>query len=121
MTPQSEWIWMGHQAHYWTRCEFHLATYVGNGYLVSTIGDEMHRGKKKHLDLTSSYFETLVFRARPYSTSDPITYDGCCQWVKIPGTDPVEQVYYDTAKEASEGHITICNKYAAMAPSTEEN
>jgi hypothetical protein len=38
---KSEWIWMPHPGHLIVanKCQFHLATYLPSGYLVSTVGE----------------------------------------------------------------------------------
>lgn len=38
---KADWIWMPHAAHFIAsdHCQFHMATYLGNGYVVSTVGE----------------------------------------------------------------------------------
>lgn len=41
MSKKEHWIWMPHAAHFilGDKCQFVMATYVGGGYIVSTVGE----------------------------------------------------------------------------------
>lgn len=147
--PESEWKWFGNAGHFicshW--CRFHLCTLVG-GYIVSTVGQywperpvrEIHakvvdpKWLQKNKDLKGVYFdaaymdkfgyedigherkfETMVFKAGKKICK--LKSCGC----GLPVIDGSELDFgaYNTAGEATNGHMELCKKWAA-SPATEE-
>lgn len=136
---QQEWVWMPHPAHFIcaSNCRFVLATYV-NGYIVSTVGEylpdetvreiiaESRRVKlegkgdaRRHDFLQKlgyeplganpdSLYETMVFKARP--SDEP---DSCCPY-HIIVEDDREMERYATPKQAHDGHMRYCHRYAKI-------
>ena len=100
----NEWVWMGHQAHLIVRCEFHLATVVGEKYIVSTVG-EYRDGEGSinaiGIDDTELY-ETYVFEAEES--------DSCCPY-RPKSWEEIEGQRYETAEEARKVHMDMCHKY----------
>ena len=87
-------------------CRFHLCTEVGE-YLVSTVG-EYYRDQDDE-EMTSigfgkQFYETEVFK-----------WEGRCGCgCGLPEIIPtaLEQVRYETPKEANEEHLAMCEKYS---------
>lgn len=116
MIPRERWIWQGSAGHFICAdfCRFHLTTIVGP-WLVSTIGDyhsvtqirakgeeafeqeEVGCGRK---------FETMVFVAQKCGRK------GCGpHWVMKNGTE-LDFRGYNTAADATRGHLAFCRKWA---------
>lgn len=132
--PASEWVWMGHPAHFicsqW--CRFHLATRVGD-VIVSTLGEYLPDAPVREIyaecrgvtlegkgdDRLGDYmdkvgfeeigagrlYETMVFKAK-HRPGD------CCEWRQADGTDLDFEGYNDPT-EAARGHMAMCEKWAA--------
>ena len=124
MISQSEWKWFGNAGHFicasW--CRFHLCTQVGK-YLISTVGEYVHprhgagseqvevQWLKKNWpgeDIGAGRkYETMVFLA-----GEPCRSIECgCGMPSIDGHD-MDSLGYNTASEATQGHIKLCLKYA---------
>jgi hypothetical protein len=120
------WNWFGHVGHFicgrW--CRFHLTTQVGE-YLVSTIGEYIHPSdsagsevkeaewlKKNYPGRDIGYnrkYETMVFKAGP-----PCNAKDChCGQPSIDGSE-LDSLGYNNAKDATEGHYLMCEKYDAL-------
>lgn len=131
---KSDWIWMPHAGHLavGSECRFHLNTYLGNGYLVSTVGEWLPdsavreilaqsrgveltgRGDARERDWMKKIgfediglnrkYETMVFFAQPAPGS-------CCPW-KQKTYD--EQYYhgYNDAEAARIGHMGACIRWS---------
>lgn len=142
MSKKENWVWMPHAGHLIVgdQCQFHMSTYVGGGYLVSTVGewwpDRLVRGihaeiynkqwydANKHLKgdtFDRAYMKEFGFEdigaSSKYETmvfKATNKHGGCeaCPWVQVNGRD-LETARYDTAKEAYLGHLKLCNKWAA--------
>jgi hypothetical protein len=112
--PVSQWEWFGNAAHFICadRCQFHLATFVGN-YVISTVGEmyatEKDRlaGKKTTLGAgDDSFYETYIFEWNGKRCACgcglpgivPTELDGSCRWA--------------TANEANQGHLAACRRYS---------
>ena len=135
---KKKWVWMPHPGHFIGSrdCRFHLNTYIGK-YIISTVGeywpDQMVRrihanvydpewylkNQDKKGDMFDSIFlskfgyhdigvdrkyETMVFKATkskneccPYSASD---------WLEI------DMEGYNSADDATKGHLKMCNKWS---------
>lgn len=134
MSDKSEWIWMGHAAHFicsrW--CRFHMATCVGD-WIVSTVGEYvpdsdvlkiLARTQGKPLvasgeELESEYlrrfgyveigykrtYETMVFKAAPGEHK-------CCPY-QIDGFE-VDAGHYNDADAATAGHYALCEKWSRI-------
>ena len=112
--------WFGSVGHFccgqW--CRFHLTTLV-NGFLISTIGEYVHprhsngSEAKEAAWLKDNWpgeeigygrkYETMVFKA-----GEPCSCG--CGLPKIDGSD-IDAQGYNTAKEATEGHMSLVEKY----------
>lgn len=133
--PKSEWVWMGHAAHFILshQCRFHLATYVG-GYLVSTVGEYVPaegvremlansrgkplegRGDAREADWFKKFgfeevgfnrkYETYVFNAGPSND---------CPSCPFRPTDysEVDGLGSNDSGEAYQNHLAMCEKWAA--------
>ena len=132
----SQWKWFGNAGHFicarW--CQFHLTTQVGK-WLISTVGQYLPsesmreifadnrgielegKGDARRNDYTRKIgfeeigynrtFETMVFLA-----GDPCVVDGCnCGLPLIDGSE-IDSNGYDTAGDATAGHMAMCEKYA---------
>jgi hypothetical protein len=136
MIPQSDWKWFGHAGHLcvgpW--CRFHLCTEIGP-YVVSTVGEYLpmesvrefyaqsrgviltKRGEMGEIEYIQKVgfedigfnrkYETMIFRVTGHCNSPEC---GC----GLPMIDGDEQDCegYNTAKDATEGHIRMCLKWA---------
>ena len=120
-----EWEWFGNAGHFicgaW--CRFHLCTKVGK-YLVSTVGEHIHpRNSGGSEQSESAYlvehplgetigldrlFETMVFLAGKRCFSK----DCDCGLPEISGSE-LDFIASNTRKEAREGHMKLCRKWAA--------
>jgi hypothetical protein len=136
-----DWKWFGNAAHFicGNNCRFHMATVVGD-YLVSTVGQlwssrgsrEIHAqvhdpawlSENQHLrgdHFDHAYmqkfgyedigcdrkFETMVFKAGKICIAK-----GCdCGLPTIEGSE-LDFNGYNTAGEATRGHMELCRKWA---------
>lgn len=132
MISKDEWVWMPHAGHLCVgqSCRFRLNTRVGK-YLISTVGEyvpdsavrKIHREMRGRLtDLKGDAeeadygfeeiglgrkYETMVFKARKSEHK-------CCPW-EIDGTAyELDMEGYNDPKEAYEGHLKLCEKYAEL-------
>lgn len=102
----TEWVWHGHAAHFIAaaRCRFHLATTVAGGrFVVSTVGDYFPRDERETIGLTR-FFETMVFPV------DGVEDCGCSS---ISDYQEHDFMGYQTAQEATAGHLALCHKWDA--------
>lgn len=121
---QNDWEWFGRAGHYicgrW--CRFHLCTKVGK-YLISSVGEYVHPRHGKGIEQAEAEwlqenwpgedigydrkYETMVFFAgkrciEPDCNCGQPTHDG----------GQLECEGYNTAKDATIGHMEMCRKYA---------
>jgi hypothetical protein len=126
---------MPHSAHLCVSrdCQFHLATYLGNGYIVSTVGeyfpDSQVReiiAKSKKITLEGQgddrqydflkkigfveigcnrLYETMVFHA----VKDKENF--CCPYKMAEGSE-IDMMPYNTAGGAYKGHLAMCKKWS---------
>ena len=136
-----DWKWFGNAAHFicGSDCRFHLATKVGK-YIVSTVGQywpcrgsrEIHAevrdpqwlSENRHLKgdyFDAAYmkkfgyqdigcdrkFETMVFKAGPICKSKECD----CGLPTIDGSE-LDFMGYNTAGEATKGHMKLCKKWS---------
>lgn len=144
--PESEWKWFGNAGHLivaaW--CRFHMCTQIGD-YMVSTVGEywpdrvsrEIHArihdpkwleqyGILKGDNFDAKYmerfgyetigcdrtFETLVFKA-----GKPCNSETCNCGLPYPSDwGELEANGYNTAGDATRGHMAMCEKWAAQVP-----
>jgi len=112
--------WFGNAGHFccaaW--CRFHLTTLV-NGFLISSVGEYVHPrhgqgSERKEAEwLKDNWpgeeigcgrkYETMVFKA-----GEPCSCG--CGLPKIDGSE-IDAQGYNTAKEATEGHMFLVEKY----------
>lgn len=111
MTPD-KWIWMPHPAHFIAGfgCRFRLATYVGNGFLVSTVGEYISPlAKESEEDFLpigcDRLYETMVFKAERAVDS------ACCPWIQKDSTE-LDFEGYNKPNEAMNGHMKMCLKWS---------
>lgn len=114
MTTPADWVWMPHAAHFcggdW--CRFHLATYLGNGYLVSTVGEYYprypgdHEGDAPEPIRHDRTYETMVFPARPATDANR-----CCPW-RMASVAELDFAGYNDPVGATRGHLEMCAKWA---------
>ena len=101
----SEWNWLGHKMHLCVaeRCEFSLATVVGDGkYIVSTIGEFRNNSGAIEPIGATRILETYVFKAGPIQS---------CGCPAIEDFGEIDSEHYMTANEATEGHMAMCRKW----------
>jgi hypothetical protein len=122
---RDQWEWFGNAAHLITGrwCRFHLATKVGP-WLVSTVGEYVHprhgMGSEQkeaewekenwpgeNIGLDRKY-ETMVFRA-----GEPCSCG--CGLPRAVDWDELEICGYNDAKAAREGHLRLCEEWAAKS------
>lgn len=103
----STWVWLPHAAHFIgsNSCRFHLATYLPNGYIVSTIGDYFPMDEEQEEVGIGILYETMVFHAKEDDTLL------CCGF-GIEDYDNVDFDGYTKPKEAREGHMKMCMKWS---------
>ena len=122
--PPDQWEWFGNVAHLcvgqW--CRFHMATKVGK-YLVSTVGEYVHPRHSGSSEKTEAEwlkknwpgedvgygrkYETMVFEA-----GAPCADAKCgCGLPSIGGSE-LDARGYNSAKDAREGHMKLCRKWA---------
>lgn len=113
---KEHWIWMPHPAHFICadKCLFRLATVVGKNkeYIVSTIGEmesSAFTTTKRQWDTIgggeNDFYETYVFKA--VKSDEP-----CCPY-KIEVSKQVDGDRCATAKESTELHFKMCEKWDA--------
>jgi len=112
MINQEQWEWYGFPGHYnraqW--CLFHLCTKVGN-VIVSTVGEMIPPGESVHQEIgPDRFFETMVF-----NTSEERCIDPECKCGMPVISDFRELAFqgYNTAEDAHQGHMEICQQWAA--------
>lgn len=147
---KSKWIWMPHAGHLivGSQCRFHLNTYLGNGYLVSTVGEwwpdrvsrEIHADVydphwlqenrwRKGDDFDHAYMQRFGFMEigadRKYETmvfkarqSERQEGWECCPWEMISG-DNADYDSYNTATDAYIGHLEMCDKWSRKGQKNE--
>jgi hypothetical protein len=119
-----DWKWFGNAGHFicgqW--CRFHLTTQVGP-YLISTVGEYVHPRHSQGSERTEAEwlkknwpgeeigfgrkYETMVFRA-----GKPCDSPKCgCGLPEIDGSE-LDGNGYNNAKDATEGHMALCRKWA---------
>lgn len=131
---KANWVWMPHPAHFIgaKNCQFRIATYVGK-FIVSTVGELLWDSTVREIlaqgkgitlegkgdDRKADYmkkvgyeqigmnrlYETMVFRAVKSGHK-------CCPW-EIDVEHEVDFEGYNDPGEAFEGHMRMCEKWAA--------
>lgn len=141
----SEWVWMPHAAHFilGDKCRFVLSTYLGNGYIVSTVGElwqdqavrrisaevydpewYLANRDKKGDNFDSVYMEKFGYGDlgydRKYETmvfkavKNAPSQCEACQYV-IESGQSLDFSGYTNAKEAYNGHMEMCKKWSAKS------
>lgn len=110
---KENWIWMPHSGHFigGSNCRFHLATYLPNGYLVSTVGDYFPRGDANEPTEIGwgRTHETMVFAAVKRDES-------CgCPFGQASGSELDFEGYSD-GNAARLGHMRMCELWAEKPP-----
>lgn len=140
--PREDWQWFGNAGHFICspHCRFHLCTKVGD-YLVSTVGEYVpdsqvmrvlansrnailpEKGDAVEHEFLKRFgfeeigydrkYETMVWRAGPPCEAVDC---GC----GIPGlvSEEVDMLPYNSAGEATKGHMALCEKWAAKEKET---
>lgn len=140
---KKDWVWMPHAGHLivGSDCRFHLSTYLGNGYMVSTVGEwwpdrqvrEIHANihdpewyaenvKLLGDSFDHAYMQRFGFEEigmnRKYETmvfkAEPAKHDpdyDCCPWTASDWSG-VDFDGYNTATSAYRGHMAMCEKWA---------
>ena len=138
----NKWVWMPHAAHFICAkdCQFHLATYVGGGFLVSTVGElwperavrEIHASvhdadwfaKNRQLKgdaFDDAYMKRFGFQeiglARKYETlvfkaKRAPEKRSCCPW-RVGDLSEIDGQSYNEPDEAYRGHLDLCKKWSA--------
>ncbi len=136
---KDKWIWMGHPAHFICSydCRFFLATKVGK-YIVSTVGEYFPDAPIREIFAESRkikiegigdarrndymkkigfeelgpgrLYETMVFKAVKSSKKGDRAC-ASCPFQMASGSD-LDFTGYMTGKEAYEGHMKMCKKWA---------
>ena len=134
---KDKWIWMPHAGHFicGNRCRFHLNTYVGK-YIVSTVGElcpeqrvrEIHAGVydshwlKENAHLKGDNFDNAYFKKFGYEkigydrTYETMVFEAkksthkCCPY-EIIVSEEMDMEGYNSAKEATKGHMKLCKKW----------
>ena len=124
MIPKAEWKWYGNVGHFicgrW--CRFHLCTEIGP-FVISTVGEYVHPRHGKGSEIAEAdwleanplgedigyqrKFETMVFRSSGHCNSS----DCNCGMPFIDGCE-LDMQGYNTRKDATEGHMAMCEKWA---------
>lgn len=113
--PVTEWKWLGYAAHLivGSRCQFHLATVVGD-YVVSTVGEYLPYDAKDKRDFdevgAGRLYETMVFRTTGQVCHDP---ECNCGGPVIEDWMELEANGYNLRGDATEGHMEMCRRWAA--------
>lgn len=108
--PRDEWEWYGNAGHFIgsNRCRFHLTTAVGK-VVVSTVGEYFpaRGGEMEELGVDRKY-ETMVF---VFEDRCDKGCGGC--GLPVPLTYIAEETNgYNTAGDATRGHLAMCEKWA---------
>ena len=142
MIAKDKWEWFGNAGHFICghNCRFHLCTKVGK-YLVSTVGQlwpsresrEVHaevydsKWLEKNAarlgdDFDNAYFERFgyetigcdrTFETMVFKAGARCKEPGCkCGMPSIGGSE-LDFKGYNTAGEATKGHMAMCRKWAA--------
>jgi len=110
---RKEWKWFGLAGHFCgaRECRYHLCTQVGD-FLISTVGAYFPGNTETMQEIgCGRQFETMVFKA-----GEPCSEIGCmCGQPRIDGCG-IDMKGYNTAGEAQEGHMLMCNKFAHENP-----
>lgn len=136
MTTKDEWIWMPHAGHFAAAdyCRFKLNTYLGNGYLVSTVGewfpdsavreifasvdnitlegkgdareDDYMRKMGFHDLGYNRKYETMVFAAKKADDEHV-----CCPY-RIDSYEERDMEGYNDSNQAYLGHMMMCEKWS---------
>lgn len=110
MTNKSDWKHLGFAGHFCLgdRCTFHLATVVGNKYLVSTVGAMLtNPTDKKYSPVgADSLYETMVFIVGAWIDEHTPVIDDYTE---------IDASRYNGYVEASDGHWNMCNKWSDIA------
>lgn len=139
MIPRDQWQWFGNVGHFICGfdCRFHLCTLVG-AHLVSTVGQlfpdapvrELYaesrgvtlvgRGDARRADYMNKIgyeevgyqrtFETMVFRA-----GEICSHPDCgCGMPKLETAEALDFRGYNSAGDATRGHMELCEKWAEV-------
>jgi hypothetical protein len=145
---KADWVWMPHPAHLIVAqdCRFHLATYLPNGYIVSTVGEywpdrqvrQIHaevfdltwhlaNKDRKGDDYDHAYMEHFGYESlgfdRIYESmvfKGKVAGEGCpaCPYVIESGSN-LDFAGFNDAGEAYKGHLELCDAWAAREPASE--
>lgn len=140
---KKDWVWMPHAGHLIVSrdCRFHLNTYLGNGYLVSTVGEywpdrqvrEIHAqvhnptwyaANKNRLgdDFDHAYMKEFGYEDiglnRKYETmvfhAERATGEDekyQCCLYRASDWSDIDSEGYNTATDAYKGHMEMCEKW----------
>ena len=138
---KANWIWQPHAGHFilGDKCKFVLNTYLGNGYLVSTVGElwnergvrEIHakiRDPVWHMEnnellgdrYDAEYFKRFGYEDLGYERQyETMVFKArksapnieCCEYEMVSG-DNVDFDGYKTAGDARRGHMEMCQKWS---------
>jgi hypothetical protein len=122
LISQDKWEWFGSAGHFicsrW--CRFHLTTKVGK-YLISTLGEYVHPMHSQGSEEKDNQWwrenwpgEDIGYN-RKYETMVFIITGQCECGCELPTHDGEEQDFngYNDAKSAHEGHMKMCEEFAA--------
>jgi hypothetical protein len=124
--PVDTWEWFGGAAHFicgqW--CRFHMATVVGK-VLVSTIGEYVHPrhggSEKEEWDWLKENWPGEDIRPdRKYETMVFVAGKRCdtpecgCGMPRLSIYTELDSRGYNTAKDATKGHMDMCLEWANM-------
>lgn len=110
MKSRDGWKWYGFPGHHCcgSRCQFHLATNIGDKILVSTIGrfvpDPLRHPNVTDTVGTGRDFETMVFSI---NGDDKLGNPNVLDW-----SSELEGIGYMGSVEAELGHYRMCEKWA---------
>lgn len=113
--PEKDWAWFGIAGHFVEahRCRFHLTTLVGK-VVVSTVGELVRRENQDEFSTIGAdrKYETMVFRWN----GDRCTKAQCkCNMPIIENFNEIAVEGYQTRREAHEGHLRMCRKWASSS------
>lgn len=137
---KSDWVWMPHPAHLIVGrdCRFHLATYLPNGYIVSTVGEWLPDsatwdiyansngvtlegcGDARRADFMKKVGFIEIGYKRKYETMVFPAGAGTCPSCPYMPTAPWSELDlcgYNDGATAFKGHLKMCNKWALFAKS----
>lgn len=124
--PIEKWQWFGTAGHFicskW--CRFHITTKVGR-YLISTVGEYVHPSHSAGSEQAEAKwladnwpgedigcdrkYETMVFIAGKACMEHRC---GRCGLPSLRTANEIEGAGYNTAGDATRGHMKLCRKYA---------